>query len=122
LTLTHLTTNTGHTRLSPRAEVSNEIIAMLKPVLARGGGEIKGLHIVLHPRDRDGRTAFDIGWERGAPDVSCVLTCDAPGEWTLTATILPHALTLGVELLGMLGDAERCVAWALLESATERPK
>lgn len=39
----HLTLTTGHLRVSPRAEVSDDVIAQLRPLVAAEGGEIPAM-------------------------------------------------------------------------------
>lgn len=60
--LHHLTLNTGHLRLSPRAEVSEEVIAVLRPLVAKGSAPVPGmagwhLHFVF---PEDGAVFFQI--------------------------------------------------------------
>lgn len=62
-TLAHLTLNTGHLRMSPRSEVSEEAIRALDPILAAGRGICPGLPtltIVVKQR-QPGRTIILIG-------------------------------------------------------------
>src|SRR5215469_11789973 len=40
----HITLNSGDARISPRSEVGDDTIAMLKPVVAAGSGEVAGLY------------------------------------------------------------------------------
>ena len=136
--LTHLTLTSGHARTSPRSEVTDDVIRMLAPIVGAGGGEIHGLRLAL---ERGGDPAlFSLGWGEGAPAVRCVLSAsgspvawdaalriardsgvvrdlaEPPPPW-LAIAVLPAALALDPERLAMLGEAERCVAWAILEGA-----
>jgi hypothetical protein len=43
------TLTTGHTRSSPRSEVSDDVIATLAPIVRAGGGEVAGLAIRCDP-------------------------------------------------------------------------
>jgi hypothetical protein len=137
--LSHLTLTTGHLRASPRAEVGADIIELLRPIVAAGAGEVKGLHIHIEER-RDDRVTFTLGWSRDVVAVRCVLApADSPAAWTharnlavaagqiptmrarpvppwLAAIVLPPTGGLPLAQTRMLGDAERCVAWALLEA------
>lgn len=116
-TLYHFTTNTGHVRESPRAEVGDDIIAMIKPLIVRGGGEIHGLHIAMLPGPIK---AFELGWIADKPAVRCELERETESQWKLRITILPHALGSSPLQISMLGDAERCVAWAIIEEEEDR--
>ena len=66
--LIHITLNSGDERISPRAEGRDDIIAMLKPVVAAGGGEIAGLHILM-----EAANVFTLGWQADTPAVRCYL-------------------------------------------------
>lgn len=141
--LWHVTLTTGHARQSYRHEVGAEALAALAPVLAAGGGMLAGLRIALDTPTPGGRR-FRCGWRTGADDVVAIV-CWQPTTharwWTrarteyaasspvpLAATeppwtpwlavwLLPAAAQLTHDEAGMLGDAERCVAWALMEEA-----
>ena len=43
MNLAHLTLNTGHLRSSPRAEVTDETLTALLPLIRAGGGPIPGM-------------------------------------------------------------------------------
>lgn len=88
-TLAHVTLDTGHTRASPRSEVQNDIIALLKPIVAAGGRIIKDLHISIESHSGP-LTVFSLGWEAGNPAVRCWVVCRAiagrlAGNWTTRA-------------------------------------
>lgn len=144
----HLTLNTGHSRASPRCEVSDDVIERLRPLVRASGGPLP------HPRGysvqitREGKDALltisataDAG--RGAeavPLVTCGLAIeDGPRVWRallapgrigrysvesgmpdslpwLAVLLHPTAVLAGAAL-SWLGDAERCLAWALIEEA-----
>lgn len=137
----HITITTGATRMSPRSEVDDETIAMIRAALARDGvmGET-GWRVHLLETPPGGR-AFDLAY-RGSLVVRCWLCTDrsasdamweaasavVPDEhvrlarprgspW-LAASLLPGSVALLIKSRGALmeaGDLERCVAWALLE-------
>jgi hypothetical protein len=123
--LIHITLNSGDARISSRSEVSDDTIAMLKPVVAAGGGEIAGLHILM-----EAANVFTLGWEADTPAVRCYLAkqpnpalwkqaggqgSEPTGTW-LAVRLLPGALQCTTDQVMMLGDAERCIAWAILET------
>jgi hypothetical protein len=123
--LIHITLNSGDERISPRSEVSDETIAILKPVVAAGGGEIAGLHILMEAAD-----VFTLGWQADTPAVRCYLAeepnptlwkqtegegSEPTGPW-LAVRLLFGALQCTTEQVMTLGDAERCIAWAIMET------
>jgi hypothetical protein len=123
--LIHITLNSGDARISPRCEVRDDIIQMIKPTVAGGGGVLAGLHIVMESAD-----VFTLGWEASTPTVRCYLAKQPnPALWTqaggqgseptgpwLAVRLLPSALQCTTDQVMMLGDAERCVAWAIIET------
>ena len=144
-TLWHLTLTTGHGLRSPRSEVTDDGMAMLCPIVRAGHGTIRGLTIdLLGPALIEGWQSFTLGWGEEAVDVFCVLCWDQRGHAEAWREAMEHlALApvptpvarfseppvpwLTVEVLvgaalqpnglAMLGDAERCVAWAIIENA-----
>jgi len=64
--LIHITLNSGDARSSPRSKGRNDIITMLKPVVAAGGGEIAGLHILM-----EAANVNTLGWQADTPAVRC---------------------------------------------------
>ena len=123
--LIHITLNSGDARISPRSEVRDDIVAMLKPVVAAGDGKIAGLHVTTEAAD-----IFTLGWHPHAPAVRCYLAkepnaalwkqtegegSEPTGPW-LAVRLLPGALQCTTDQVMMLGDAERCVAWAIIET------
>lgn len=136
--LAHLTLTTGHVRMSPRAEVADDTLAALRPIVAIGGGTVHGMTIALEPAAPGGR-AFALGWSP-QPAVRCVLCWDSahhdrwwtealgyagvtlaafavqPVPWLAVALVPAAAIRCTRDQLCMLGDAERCVAWALLDA------
>jgi hypothetical protein len=123
--LIHITLNSGDARISPRAEVSDDTVVMLKPMVAAGGGEVAGLHVTMEAAD-----IFTFGWQPDTPAVRCYLAkkpnaalwkqtegegSEPTGPW-LAVRLLPGALQCTTDQIMMLGDAERCVAWAIIET------
>jgi hypothetical protein len=123
--LIHITLNSGDERISPRSEVDDDTIAILKPVVAAGGGEVAGLHILM-----EGANVFILGWQADTPAVRCYLAkepnpalwkqtdgqgSEPTGTW-LAVRLLPGALECTTDQVMMLGNAERCIAWTILET------
>ena len=123
--LIHITLNSGDERISRRGEGHDDIIAMLKPLVAGGGGEIAGLHILM-----EAANVFTLGWHADTTAVRCYLAkepnpmlskqtegegSEPTGPW-LAVRLLPGALQCTTEQVMMLGDAERCIAWAIMET------
>ncbi len=123
--LIHITLNSGDARISSRSEGREDIIAMLKPVVAAGGGEVEGLHILM-----EAVNVFTLGWQADTPAVRCYLAkepnptlwrqaegkgSEPTGPW-LAVRLLPGALQCTTDQIMMLGDAERCIAWAIIET------
>lgn len=76
-TLTHLTMNTGDARESARAEVADEIVAALEPLVRAGGGAVPRLppYTVAITRE-EGAAAFTLSHSEYGPLVTCVLCGD----------------------------------------------
>jgi len=76
-TMTHLTMNTGDTRESARAEVADEIVAALEPLVRAGGGAVPRLppYTVAITRE-EGAAAFTLSHPEYGPLVTCVLCGD----------------------------------------------
>jgi hypothetical protein len=142
----HYTLNTGHTRESPRSEVRDEVLRILRPLLGAGKHDlpIEGYQLVL---DTLGGGALATVY-RGA-DVPVVTIGIAP-DAAAAEVLWPHLESLYLriaELPGLrsadfpvarrpaqtpwvaavvigpmpreaywLGDFERCLAWAWIES------
>jgi hypothetical protein len=123
--LIHITLNSGDARISPRSEAGDDTIVMLKPVVAAGGGEVASLHITMEATD-----TFMLGWHSGIPAVRCYLANQSnPALWKqaggqgseptgiwLAVRLLPGTLQCTTDQIMMLGDAERCVAWTIIET------
>lgn len=139
--LYHLTLTTGHGRRSPRSEVADDALASVREVVRAGSGTLAEIDIAILEQAAGG-AAFALGHE-GQSVVYCVLCWDdrehvarwaqavehfsrskiplahagfvePPIPW-LTVELLPAAAITPPDVMGMLGDAERCVAWALIE-------
>lgn len=154
----HYTLNTGHTRVSPRSEVSDDVIAMLQPMFA-GLPEL-GEHLIPNTdlwvsptvgSPRRGLMLAPIYRKTGGihHNVAWVGVCDKPSDtdaWDcierlylgLTdegqlaaadlapprkpastpwcAVILDTHSAKNIEQMDWLGDFERCLAWAYLDS------
>lgn len=123
--LVHITLNSGEARISPRSEVTDHTLDLLKPVVAAGGGEIAGLHVAMEAAD-----VFTLGWQPDTPAVRCYLATEPnptlweqaggqgsepTGAW-LAVRLLPGALQCTTDQVMMLDDAERCLAWAIIET------
>ena len=123
--LIHITLNSGDARISPRSEIDDDTIALLKHVVALGEGEVAGLHITM-----EGADIFTLGWQPDTPAVRCYLGkqpnpalwkqtggqgSEPTGPW-LAVRLLPDALECTDDQIMMLGDAERCVAWVIMET------
>src|SRR5215471_10473364 len=115
-TLIHITLNTGDARISPRSEVTADTVAILKPIVAAGAGEIGNLHIAM-----EAANVFTLGWQADAPAVRCYLAkepnaalwkeaegegSEPTGPW-LAVRLLPAALECTTEQIMILGNAER---------------
>lgn len=144
--LYHLTLSTGHGRLSPRHEVRSDVVARLMPLVgpdvpgSLAGGVIPGTGgwrlTVYRP------TAGVYGYEIEADGAGLIAMCymGTPGHHRAAWEYLRGSATAGrlerpasdywlaVALhegasripradLEMLGDLERCIAWAILDSA-----
>lgn len=126
--LAHFTVTTGNLIMCPRSGVDERALDMLKPIARAGYGTVAGLSIVLeiHRVDNDAEDwVFTLGYGT-QPAVRCWLSRtrnpdlwqfgipEPPAPW-LTVALLDEASKLTPDQVFMLGDAERCVAWAFLE-------
>ncbi len=135
----HITITTGATRMSARSEVNDETVRHRQRAIAEGSP--LGYNWTYQAQPLLGCTqawVFDVVCE-GAPVVRSWLCADGKqtdamlaraseepidervvlhrprGVPWLACALLPGALSAGPEILMMVGDLERCVAWALLE-------
>ncbi|WP_454917259.1 hypothetical protein [Xanthobacter sediminis] len=134
----HVTVTTGGSRISPRSEVSNGVVALIRTSLADHEGQLAdtGWRIDLIPSPPGGHI-YDLIY-RGARIARCWLCIDAEAAdyiWLaatagapagtrlhrpmtlpwLAAGLMDGAVTAGPDALMTAGDLERCVAWALIE-------
>lgn len=137
----HVTLNTGHSRVSPRSEVSDDVIAALRPVVRAGGGMLPGppgYRLVLTREGRNAAYTIHRVDDGGAvaPLVTCIVS-QTPGVWgavwprvtkgvrTRRPLVEPALPWLAVDIhptvaldnasMEWLGDLERCVAWTIIE-------
>ena len=136
--LTYLTMNTGDLVHSARDRVPPETLARLMPMVAAGRGEAAGIPFAIGRRDR-GAALFRLGEPAAVICGVCWREDRAPPTWgKLLAAVdirgvrvspvgRPPVPWLAVALLATpspetverLADLERCIAWVLLEQATE---
>ena len=133
--LAHITTTSGHVRLSPRSEVSGTVLAALAPVIASARGTrtelppCPGYYLTVGPILS--ATAILIEGPGGvlvrcavaatpkaARDAAEWLKWEPPADapelpWLLVE--MQPALIDDVPATEWLGDCERCVAWVLLD-------
>jgi hypothetical protein len=140
LSLEFITVTTGGTAMSPRSGVKDSVVTKIKQVVGKGGPLWGGwsidrkdaapgtaIFVMLHqgrPMSRNmvvwTRQASDQAWEEveaQAPD-GVVLHRPRGVPW-LAADLLPGSLQVAMSapnVLMELADAERCVAWAILEN------
>jgi hypothetical protein len=127
--LAHFTVTTQKLLMVPRSEVDERTMEMLKPIVRAGLGMVAGLQIVLESHQVHEGTeswVFTLGYKPDVPAVRCWLSRtpnadlwqfgvpEPPAPW-LAVALLDEATNLTNEQVLALGDAERCVAWALLE-------
>jgi len=139
--------NTGHERQSPRHEVGDEVIDLLRPIIQRGAGEISDTRwgIRMVEGAAPGSCGFTLHYD-GSWIVSCYMAWSKEGAnamWPIAkhtaglhvvgqpytrpaappwiaVVMMPKAFSSGIEALMEAGDLERCVAWTVLETMTKR--
>lgn len=140
--MNHVTLATGHSRVSPRAEVGDDAIDAIAPLLHEGGAlpgptgyslrwtSPPGLDVCLYTvhRDRDGAPLVTAGVAHSERDAEALwqILADLQERTTgrppaaprpvapwCAAVILPGILD--DPAVHWLGDLERCVAWAWIE-------
>jgi hypothetical protein len=146
------TLNTGHTCSSPRAEVCPQAIQALDPVIHNGGPIPGPFDFSLTVTRAEGGALFTV-WH-GPPLVVCAVAWTQRAEdqlwpelaaayeqaWSgvpgaqparkpdrlpwLAVQFLPALFTTDLAVVALLGDLERCVAWAMIEADTNpsRPR
>lgn len=137
-TINHYTITTGHNRVSPRSEVSDDVIAALRPMLRTGEhampGGFDGYRVrVTIEGSVLAATVSHVVPGVAVPLVTMLAVRDAEGlaravrvtgaipasELTAPAVLVEvHASASGNEALDWLGDFERCLAWAWIEAAS----
>ena len=138
----HVTVTTGASRMSPRSEVDDGVLAEVRGRLAAGDVG-QGLSVAIAQREAEG-VLYDLV-DAGRPIVRCWLCLDravADAMWGaaesygrlvdararvrrpkaapwLAVALLPDALTSAPERIMDSGDLARIVAWALIEDRNE---
>jgi hypothetical protein len=110
-TLEHLTLTTGHSRLSPRAEVVRGTIDFIRDCLAKHDGQLgsTGWQVRLIPiRDIQFSYCFDLYWQ-GKPLVHCFLCAHLSEHEQMWAAL--HATGLTVTALGAVAKQPSHVPW-----------
>lgn len=121
----HVTIETGHARWSPRDEVAPEIIDMLAPKIAAGGGVDGGIPWTVNGI-ADGAVEISIAdavrmvvsrelnealWRELYPQSPS----PQAGPWCAVEIDREALASLPAEDVMILGDMERCLAWAWLD-------
>jgi len=146
-TLAHLTLNTGHVCNSPIYKVHERAIQALAPLVRAGGGAIPACPGWSCDITCDTKgAAFSFSFRR-IPVVLCTLAWDADNATELWASAVDSIYLKSAELpdlpvsvpwlavnllptslvfcsasdMGMLGDLERCLAWAIIKTSKEFP-
>lgn len=133
--LCHYTISSGHARQSPRTEVADDVLELLRPLLASGDHEIPGLPDyrlrVTASDDVFAATVFRLT-RRGPAPLVTMMVCGTENGLAIALRStgckpavplsLPCALVDVHETIALdtsatewLGDFERCLAWAWLE-------
>lgn len=141
--LYHLTLTSGSARTSPRREVDDTVVSLVRAVLAGSGELWGGWSVRLSPSGMDRCWIYDL-LHHGRRLVACYLCASRehsqamwamvsdipvmPGiilhepsfrPWLACAIVPDPALLADMaslaRLMGEAGDLERCAAWALLE-------
>lgn len=139
--LNHYTLNTEHNRKSYRHEVDAGVLEFLRPIVRKGEGDLlEGLSTKI-TIELPGAAMFSL-FHREIPLVTCGLCWDdalqvrvlnpliataanlglvdleVPATmlvpW-LAVLIYPTAVSAMPEIMRMFADAERCLAWAIME-------
>jgi len=124
--LRHVTVDTGHERRFPLSEVNPDIMEQLKPLLTESIKFGKPMHVgagfwVLAVLEKATTLRADIwhGGPEGQPLVSMSVTGADSMQDLPTARVRLESLhdpkrTVSPEVVGALGDLERCLAWTWL--------
>jgi len=117
--LWHLTLATGHGRRSPRSEVADDVLALVRPLVRLGHGTLRGLVIDLGPPE-DGWRWFTLGWGTD-PDVFCVVCWAESAHATAWAEALDHFRLAPVATAGA-GFSEPPVPWLTADVLVGAPE
>jgi hypothetical protein len=138
--LNYYIVNTRRGRLSDRSEVEEGLLRVIRPIVQAGGGELPGGLRVEITRHASGGHVLTV-YRGDATVATCGLAVDdtqasqmwpqltnlaqllgfrrpkrqPPTPW-LSVLILPGLAQVDPGPAGMLGELERCLAWAILES------
>lgn len=139
-----ITITTGATAMSSRSEVSDNVVAIIRAAIAGDGNLFAGWSVLFDVKSApfEGCAMFAMAhqqmplsrccvcWEAAASERAWeTIEQTAPPEvvlhrprgvpW-LAVDLLPSVLDVPKERLLELADAERCVAWALIEKKSDR--
>jgi len=138
--LEHYTVQTGHSRRSRRDEVVAGVLEVLAPIVAAGGGVIGPDGLAVSITCTEGAAVYTLSY-RDIPVASAMLCWDGAANaeaWEaithgvtavgagpdslpwLAAVVHDTAALAPMEVVTMCGDAERCIAWAILEGLSGR--
>lgn len=138
----HVTLDTGHVRQSPRSEVSDDAVAMLQPLLERvlSGEHVPIAGLTMNGTAEDGACIVTLS-QTGVPVVTIGIASHSrggallwpvlhqssplaaprtspeqipPEPWCATR-LQPGVVLITLDELLMLGDIERCLAWAWID-------
>lgn len=140
----HMTLTTGHTRSSPRSEVADDVVEILKPLVASGVGVLGDTgwsfgimyghgsccFIIFHGSHRiatcyvawtpEGTAAV---WPLAASLADKTGADTPPGPpgrvpW-LAVILMPEVMNVSLDIIMEAGDLERCIAWTVIELQSE---
>ena len=143
--LIHYTLDTGHSRVSPRGEVRDDVLAKLEPMLEPGchlipgppGGyrcrtSVDGSALLASVVDGEGEPLVTFGVAPDSPaadrlwsGLKATHTANQssirrPERTPWCAVVIGGALPSHFDTTEWLGDFERCLAWAWIEHQTIR--
>lgn len=143
MTLAHYTAQTGHLRLQPEAEMDRSLLPLLTPLVASPGRRpiphANGLHVIAPSQaDAAGCASYLIETTDKQPVVIGLLgwSSSAQALWGAAVgwpgaqlpsspvslpwhaiILMPGIASLDKDTILMLGDIERCLAWAIITTA-----
>lgn len=137
--LHHYTANTGHYSMQPRKDISQAALDYLAPIVTRSGehvlhgglrlvipeGGSKGAssYMILSAKNRNPLVLAALAWQPGtvseqlwqsARDGIRTLPEQPKGHPWLIVTLLPALDGEPADKIGLIGDLERCVAFAII--------